>query len=147
MKDTIPEPPSFDISPSQLVQIAKTVSQDMQAATKRLVDTITPQDATFDNAILSLADIDNNLKGKVQFLAFFQSASPSLEIRQGSSAAVSLVDTAYLKLFEDKTLFALVDAVRNKCDENQMTVEDRKYLAKLHSDFLDNGLALSGEAR
>lgn len=65
MKDTIPEPPSFDISPSQLVQIAKTVSQDMQAATKRLVDAITPQDATFDNAILSLADIDNNLKGKV----------------------------------------------------------------------------------
>lgn len=60
---------------------------------------------------------------------------------------MSLVDIAYLKLFQDENLFALVDAVRNKCDENQMTVEDRKYLAKLHSSFLDNGLALSGEAR
>lgn len=60
---------------------------------------------------------------------------------------MSLVDTVYLKLFQDENLFALVDAVRNKCDESQMTVEDRKYLANLHSAFLDNGLALSGEAR
>lgn len=57
---------------------------------------------------------------------------------------MSLVDTACLKLFRDENLFAFVDVVRIKCDENQMTGEDRKYLAKLHSAFLENGLALSG---
>ena len=143
--NAIHELPSFDISPSQLEQIAITLVEDVQSATKRLTDTVTPQDATFENVICPLADVDNELKGKVQFLAIFQAVSPSLELRQGSSAAVSMVDTTYLELFQNENLFALVDAVYNSRHWEQLEVEDQKYLTKLHSTFLDNGLGLKGD--
>ncbi|EPS31657.1 hypothetical protein PDE_06614 [Penicillium oxalicum 114-2] len=142
MKTSRPEMPSFHVRPSQLIQRAVDLIKDIQTATKQLLDKLSPQDATFENVVLSMAKIDNNIKSKVQFLAFFQAVSPSLELRQESSVAMSMVDTAYLELFQDENLFALVDAVHKNFDMNQMEMEDRKFLAKLHSTFIDNGLGL-----
>lgn len=98
MKTSIPELPSFHVSPSQLIHGAMGLIKEIQTATKQL-DKLTPRDATFDNVVLTMAKIDNNIKSKVQFLALFQAVSPSLELRQESSAAMSMVDTAYLELF------------------------------------------------
>jgi hypothetical protein len=39
-----------------------------------------------------------------------------------------MVDTAYLEIFQDENLFALVDAVHKNCDASQMEIEDRKFL-------------------
>jgi metallopeptidase MepB len=143
MKTSIPELPSFHISPSQLTHIAVDLINGIQTATKQLLDKLTPQDATFENVILSMAQIDNYIKSKVQFLTFFQAVSPSFELRQESSVAVSIVDTAYLELFQDENLFALVDAVHKNYDGSQMEIEDQKYFTKLHSTFIDNGLGLN----
>ncbi|KAJ5153222.1 uncharacterized protein N7482_009700 [Penicillium canariense] len=145
MKTSIPELPSFHVSPSQLTHSALDLINDIQTATEQLLSKLTPRDATFENVVLSMAKIDNEIKSKVQFLAIFQAVSPSLELRQESSAAVSMVDTAYLNLFQDENLFALVDAVHTNCDGGQMEIEDRKFLTKLHSTFLDNGLGLHGK--
>jgi metallopeptidase MepB len=145
MKTSIPELPSFRVSPSQLTHSAEDLIKEIRTAIKQLLDTPTPRDAAFENVVLSVAKIDNDIKSKVQFLAFFQAVSPSLELRQESSVAVSMVDTAYLELFQDEKLFALVDSVHRKCDWSQMEIEDRKFLTKLHSTFIDNGLGLKGE--
>ncbi|RHZ51502.1 hypothetical protein CDV55_103765 [Aspergillus turcosus] len=145
MKTSIPELPSFHVSPWQLTHSAVDSIKEIQTATKQLLDKVMPRDATFENVVLSMAKIDNDIKRTVQFLAFFQAVSPSLELRQESSVAVSMVDTAYLELFQDENLFALVDAVHKNCDESQMGIEDRKFLTKLHSTFVDNGLGLKGE--
>lgn len=145
MKTSIPDLPSFLVGPSQLIHSAVDLINEIQTATKQLLDKLTPRDATFESVVLSMARIDNDIKSKVQFLAFFQAVSPSLQLRQESSTAVSMVDTAYLELFQDDRLFALVDAVHNNCDWSQMEVEDRKFLTKLHSTFIDNGLGLKGK--
>jgi metallopeptidase MepB len=145
MDTSRPELPSFRVSASQLTHMAVDLIEGIQTATKQLLDKVSPRDATFENVVLSMAIIDNDIKSKVQFLAFFQAVSPSLELRQASSVAVSVVDTAYLELFQDEKLFALVDAVYEKCDVSQMEIEDRKFLSKVHSTFMDNGLGLKGE--
>lgn len=145
MKTSRPELPSFYVSPSQLTHMAVDLIKQIQTATKQLLDKVSPRDATFEDVVLSMAKIDNDIKSKVQFLAFFQAVSPSLEIRQESSVAVSMVDTAYLELFQDEKLFALVDVVYENCDASQMEIEDRKFLTKVHSTFIDNGLGLKGE--
>ena len=116
MKTSIPDLPSFLVGPSQLIHSAVDLINEIQTATKQLLDKLTPRDATFESVVLSMARIDNDIKSKVQFLAFFQAVSPSLQLRQESSTAVSMVDTAYLELFQDDRLFALVDAVHNNCD-------------------------------
>ncbi|KAJ5963101.1 hypothetical protein N7481_013406 [Penicillium waksmanii] len=144
MKTSRPEPPSFHVSPLELTRMAVDLIKEIETATKKLLDKLSPQDATFDNVVLPMATIDNNIKSKVQFLAFFQAVSPSLELRQASSVAVSMVDTAYLELFQDENLFALVDVVHKNCDTSQIEIEDRKFLTKLHSTFIDDGLGLKG---
>jgi Zn-dependent oligopeptidase len=108
MKTSIPELLSFHVSLSQLSHSAVDLIKEIQTATKQLLDKLTPRDATFENVVMSMAKIDNDIKSQVQFLVFFQAVSPLLELRQESSAAVSMVGTAYLELFQDENLFAFV---------------------------------------
>jgi metallopeptidase MepB len=147
MKTSRPELPSFHVNPTHLTRMAVDLIKTVQTATKQLLDKLSPRDATFENAILPMAKIDNDIKSKVQFLAFFQAVSPSLELRQASSMAVSMVDTAYLEIFQDENLFALVDAVHKNCDASQMEIEDQRFLTKLYSTCIDNGLGLKGESK
>ena len=142
---TLPELPTFDLSPSTLLAIATDLVNQMRQAANELVNHVLPQNATFDNTLRPLADIDNKLKGKVQYLALFQAVYPSAEMRNASSAAVDMVDKAYLDIFQIPSLFALVNAVyKSHVDTNS---EDQKLLNTIHSLFMENGLELEGDKR
>ncbi|GAD97757.1 thimet oligopeptidase [Paecilomyces variotii No. 5] len=137
-----PVPPSVDISPGQLIEIATSLVNNVQSAKKRLLDATTIRDATFDDVIWALADIENELKGKVQFLALFQAVSPSPKLRHESSVVVKMLDKAYLELFQDENLFELVDSVYKSCGNAKLDTEHKKFVDSLYSTFLDNGLGL-----
>ncbi|OQD86858.1 hypothetical protein PENSOL_c084G06051 [Penicillium solitum] len=142
---TLPELPTFNLSPSTLLDIATDLANQVRQAANDLVNHASPQNATFENTLRPLADIDNELKGKVQYLALFQAVSPSSEMRNASSAAVNLVDKAYLGIFQTPSLFALVNAVyKNYVDTKS---EDQKLLNMIHSMFMENGLHLEGDKR
>ncbi|KAJ9481534.1 hypothetical protein VN97_g11941 [Penicillium thymicola] len=142
---TLPELPTFNLSPSTLRDIATDLVNQVRQAASDLVNHVSPQNATFENTLRPLADIDNELKGKVQYLALFQAVSPSSEIRNASSAAVNMVDKAYLGIFQTPSLFALVNAVyKNYVDTKS---EDQKLLNMIHSMFMENGLELEGDKR
>ncbi|CAI7594628.1 unnamed protein product [Penicillium discolor] len=142
---TPPELPTFNLSPSTLLDIATDLANQVRQAADDLVNNVSPQNATFENTLRPLADIDNELKGKVQYLALFQAVSLSSEMRNASSAAVNLVDKAYLGIFQTPSLFALVNAVyKNYVDTKS---ENQKLLNKIHSMFMENGLHLEGDKR
>ncbi|KAJ5943433.1 hypothetical protein N7516_003601 [Penicillium verrucosum] len=142
---TLPDLPTFNLSPSTLLDIATDLVNQVRQAANDLVNHVSPQNATFENTLRPLADIDNELKGKVQYLALFQAVSPSSEMRNASSAAVNMVDKAYLGIFQTPSLFALVNAVyKNYVDTKS---EDQKLLNMIHSMFMENGLELEGDKR
>ncbi|KGO53574.1 Neurolysin/Thimet oligopeptidase, N-terminal [Penicillium expansum] len=147
MASTTPELPTFDFSPSTLLDIAMDLVNQVQTATNDLTNRISPQNATFENALRPLADIDNEVKGKVQYLALFQAVSPSSEMRKASSAAVNMVDKAYWGVFRMPSLFDLVDAVHKDQAEEDPKGEDQKLLKRFHSMFMENGLELQGDKR
>lgn len=95
MASTILELPTFGLSPSTLLDIATDLVNQVQQAANDLANNISPQNATIENAVLPLANIDNEVKGKVQYLALFQAVSPSSELRKASSTAVNMVDKTY----------------------------------------------------
>lgn len=101
---TLPDLPTFNLSPSTLLDIATDLVNQVRQAANDLVNHVSPQNATFENTLRPLADIDNELKGKVQYLALFQAVSPSSEMRNASSAAVNMVDKAYLGIFQTPSL-------------------------------------------
>ncbi|OQE41462.1 hypothetical protein PENCOP_c005G02375 [Penicillium coprophilum] len=142
-----PKLPIFNISPSTLLDIATELVSQVQQASNDLVNRVSPQNATFKNALLPLADIDNEVKGKVQFLALFQAVAPSPEMRKASSTAVNMVDKAYLSIFQMRSLFALVNGVYKRHIEETLDSEDQKLLERFHSMFMENGLELEGDKR
>ncbi|KAJ5181869.1 Neurolysin/Thimet oligopeptidase N-terminal [Penicillium cf. viridicatum] len=87
---TIPKLPTFNLSPSTLLDIATDLVNQVQQAANDLADKVSPQNATFENAVRPLVAIDNGVKGKVQYLALFQAVSPSPEMRKAPSTAVNM---------------------------------------------------------
>ncbi|KAJ5195625.1 Neurolysin/Thimet oligopeptidase N-terminal [Penicillium cinerascens] len=140
------EPPSFNITPFELSESASTLISRMNKSINDLALSVSPEQASFENTILPFANIENEIKGKVQYMALFQAVSPDPEMRKASSTAVSIVDKAYLGLFQDRSLFALVHAVQSTCLQDTIDAEDRKYLKRLHSLFWNNGIGLEGSA-
>lgn len=76
MNTSKPELPSFHINPSQLTHMAVDLIKKTQTATKQLLDKLSPPDATFENVILSMAKIDNDIKSKVQIWHSFRPFRP-----------------------------------------------------------------------
>ncbi|KAJ5516583.1 Neurolysin/Thimet oligopeptidase N-terminal [Penicillium freii] len=147
MASTIPELPTFDLSPSTLLDIATDLANQVQQAANDLANNVSPQNATFENAVRPLADIDNEGKGKVQYLALFQAVSPSPELRKASSTAVNMVDKTYWSVFQLPSLFALINAIYKKHADEYVKSEDQKLLEGFHSMFMENGLELQGDKR
>ncbi|PYH99211.1 thimet oligopeptidase [Aspergillus ellipticus CBS 707.79] len=145
----VPQPPSFDILAEDLEEQAKDLVHHTEQAIARLVSSCTDiASADFETIILPLARIDNEVKARVQYLALFQAISPCPNIRKASSYAVNLVDQAYLNIFQNQSLFKLVNYVR----ENDVCVhvkseEDVRLLDKFHWMFLENGMNLAGPSR
>ena len=138
--------PTFDITPAALLDNANRLVQKVQLAVDELVDSVSVESATLDSIGRPLGDLDNQFKYEVQFIALFQSVAPSPDLRKASSEAVNLVDQAYLALFQNERLFALVDAAYNRASD----IEDRestRLLARFHRMFVDNGLQLVGTNR
>ncbi|PWY96132.1 zincin [Aspergillus sclerotioniger CBS 115572] len=146
---TIPEYahlPTFDIAPAALLDNATRLVKNVQLHVDKLVDSVSVESATFDSIVRPLGDLDNEYKYEVQYIALFQSVAPSPELRKASSEAVNLVDQAYLALFQDERLFALIDAAYTRTNDIQ-DEESTRLLARFHRMFVDNGLQLVGTNR
>lgn len=142
MAGILPNPPNFNVTPSSLTEIAVELLKIVRISQVHLINTIHPQGATFQNAIRPLANIENKIKGNVEYIALFQAVSTSLEIRQASSAAIKDIDDFYLSIFQDRKLFELVSAVYQRhiqVSEDDMSNEDHRLLEKLHNTFIENG--------
>ncbi|PYI09732.1 zincin [Aspergillus sclerotiicarbonarius CBS 121057] len=146
---TIPEYahlPTFDITPVALLDNATRLVENLRVDVDKLVGSVSVGSATFDSVVRPLADLDNEFKYEIQYIALFQSVAPSPDLRRASSEAVNLVNQAYLALFQDERLFALVDAAYGVSNDIQGE-ESTRLLARFHRMFVDNGLQLVGTNR
>ncbi|EED17479.1 thimet oligopeptidase, putative [Talaromyces stipitatus ATCC 10500] len=139
--------PTVDITPSALLQSTEDIVNRIQNSTANLVDSASPQQVNFDNTIRPLAKIDNDVKSSVQYIALFQAVSLSSELRGASSTAVSIIDKAYLAIFQHEGLFGLVDTVYRSPSCLQVDEEDSRLLDRFHRMFVDNGIQLVGSVR
>ncbi|RAK95973.1 M3 family metallopeptidase [Aspergillus ibericus CBS 121593] len=138
--------PTFDITPAALLGYAHRLVEKVRVEVDKLVDSVCVGSATFDSVVHPLADLDNEFKYDVQYIALFQSVAPSPDLRKASSEAVNLVNQAYLALFQDEPLFALVDAAYGRTNDIP-DEESTRLLARFHRMFVDNGLQLVGASR
>ncbi|GLA14499.1 hypothetical protein BDQ94DRAFT_147969 [Aspergillus welwitschiae] len=139
--------PTFDVTPTAILDHANQVIHRVQLEVDQLLNTVAIGDATIDTLVRPLGNIDNEFKYVVQYIALFQSVAPSPDLRKASSEAVNLVNQAYLALFQDERLFALVDVVYGNVNEDIQDGELMRLLSRFHRMFVDNGLRLTGADR
>ncbi|OKL62296.1 hypothetical protein UA08_02302 [Talaromyces atroroseus] len=143
----VPPPPKFDISAKDLEEDANDLVNHIQRTTVSLISSCADKIPDFETVILPLAGIDNEIKARVQYMALFQAISSSADVRKASSVAIDLVDKAYMSLFQDENLFALVNRVRGNESMRIRDEEDNRLLDKFHWMFLENGMNLTGKSR
>ncbi|KAB8213136.1 hypothetical protein BDV33DRAFT_230152 [Aspergillus novoparasiticus] len=141
--------PRLDISAEGLEEQAKDLISHTEQATARLISSCRDNTSVnFETIIVPLAHTDNRVKARVQYIALFQAISPSPDVRKASSRAISLVDRAYLKIFQNEKLLTLVCRVRkNNSSTNNRSEEDVRLLSKFHWKFIENGMHLTGPSR
>lgn len=135
---------SFDITASQLLSLVNTTLAST-AATWDKISRISPSDATFQSAILPIVHDENARLTTLRYIAFFESVSPSKELRDASHEGEQLISQTAIALYQREDVFAVVDAVKKQ--NEHLDDQDRIFLNDLHGDFLSVGIgAVKNEA-
>lgn len=144
---TLARPPqaplNFNIlDPSSFIKEA----EDLVATSAQVWDKvakITPEDATFTNAIFPIVYDENTRTARQQFLKFLNSVSPSEELRDASHEAERILTQDQVHRWSREDVFRVVDAVWRK--EENVDSESRLFLEKLREQFLKAGNGLADE--
>lgn len=137
-------PVNFDIEPSAILSEVESLIK----ATDKVWDDvakISPQDATFETAIMPLIRIDNAVRSRANFLCFFDSCSPKKELREVAEIVTRMMSQASTSRLANEQLFKVIDAVYEK-DVHTLGVEHRVYLNRLRNEFVDTGLDVADPA-
>ncbi|KAL7793038.1 hypothetical protein V8C37DRAFT_379099 [Trichoderma ceciliae] len=136
-------PPDFGLDPASIIQQAEAL---ITASTKvwDIVAQISPEEATFANAILPLIRDENDRMSISPQLGFLHNVSPLKELREASKEARTILNRDSVGRLSRADVFKVVDAVWQR--NEPLDPESRLYLDKLRGQFLKTGLGLIDEA-
>jgi metallopeptidase MepB len=139
-------PTVFDATASSLIQDAQNLVDQTKSVWDGVVSNVQhPNNATFTNTILPIAQDENASKSRI--LRFYASTSPSKELRDASNAATKILSDADTALYSRIDMFVLVDAVLKKIDavqgeHGQLDGQSKYYVRKLHRRMYQNGCGI-----
>lgn len=136
------QPPTFATNPVSIIQDTKNLIEQARKGQNQIKRNVQPNTATFTNVILPLAHIHNALASKFHILVFYKAVSTNPELRNASIEAQNILDSYKVETAMDDDLFALVDAVFHKNDDD-LDPESYRLLKKIHLDYIRHGLKLS----
>lgn len=105
------KPPSFDTTAAAILAEASTLPRSTTDLYHRIVASITPDNATFENTVRPLAEDENVRSGRENHLRFYASTHPAKEVREASHSAADIFQAAEVEVFSQRKLFALVNHI------------------------------------
>ncbi|EHK18142.1 uncharacterized protein TRIVIDRAFT_45218 [Trichoderma virens Gv29-8] len=136
-------PPDFTLDPASIVQHTELLI----AASAKVWDAvaqISPDEATFSNAILPLICDENDRMSISPQLGFLHNVSPLKELREASKEARKILNRDSIGRFSRADVFRVVNAVWQK--HESLDPESRLYVEKLQTQFIKTGQGLTDEA-
>ncbi|KAJ9294396.1 hypothetical protein DTO271G3_6971 [Paecilomyces variotii] len=138
-------PPQFNATPSSILDKAKLLIEQTREVQDRIVNTVRPEEATFANTLLPLAQKEDETAVEAQILRFYSVVSTHHELRDASTEADKLLDDFAVETSMREDLYLLTDAVARR--EELLDTESALLLKREHNSYLKNGLSLSGPER
>lgn len=142
---TIQHPPVFLNSASSILTSARTLIQHLRDLQDGLVNSITPASATFANAMLPIAGMDNEFRSQANLLGFYSSVSEDETLREASTRARILLDEFQSETYLRRDIFQLVDAVRQR--EESLDQESALLLTRIYDRHVQSGIAIEDQGQ
>ncbi|KAL4213935.1 hypothetical protein AB4K20DRAFT_1889169 [Rhizopus microsporus] len=147
MTKTAPPPAlDFGITAEQVAQITDEIIA-AELAVNDQVAALKPEEQTYENIVVPLARISNELSGKAQLVSSLSQFSPDAAIREASVEAETKVDQFYIEQSMRHDLYTVVQSFISKTNLDQLDAEDARMLQKMEQNFRRNGLHLGQEQR
>ena len=108
--------------------------------TDTIVSEVKPQDASFQNVLLPIAQNDNEDGLEANILTFYQSVATDKALRDASTKVQNLLKDFTVESSMREDIFKLVEAVSKK--EEELDSESRKLLDESHKDYIRNGMGI-----
>ncbi|KID86489.1 Peptidase M3A/M3B [Metarhizium guizhouense ARSEF 977] len=134
-------PPKFDLTPEEMFAKAAYILELAKDGIYEITSSVEPEEATFENVIIPIGHVENQLSYEIEPLSILESVSPSAEIRKAASKAVKTAQEAWELIYDNEELFLLIDAVKHQRPAG-LDEESRRFLADLHSECVEKGLNL-----
>ncbi|KAG5928410.1 hypothetical protein E4U42_000706 [Claviceps africana] len=143
-----PPPLKFNLTPSQIAALAKQLVQKAHDGIQYLTSSVDdPHQATFDNTLLPLSHIENEISYEIEAIVLLENVSPSAEVRTAASNAFKSVQEALRSIYNSDAFFALVDAVVKKQGSLDLDEESERLLSDTHVAYIHMGLKLPADQR
>ncbi|KAI8888881.1 zincin [Backusella circina FSU 941] len=142
MTHTAP-PPSLDfsINAEQVEQITNEII-DEELRVNDQVAALTPEEQTYENIVVRLTRIENELAGKAQLVSSLSQISPDAAVREASVAAETKYDQFSIDQSMRRDLYNVIQSYISKTDLDSLGAEDARLLRKMERSFRRNGLHL-----
>jgi len=137
-------PPNFNHNPTSVLSGIRAILDNTRKFQDEIVATVLPEDATFTNVLLPLAEDENNNIALKKLFKFFSSTSTSKELRDASNSSEALISGFDAQTLVREDLFQLINAVFKR--KETLDPESQLYLDLVHGEFLRNGLGIQGSS-
>ncbi|KUI67579.1 Saccharolysin [Cytospora mali] len=103
-----------------------------------------PASANFNNAIVPLAQAENDFITESRQLIFYEDVSPDASVRDASARAKEFFEAFKIETSTNDALFQLIDAVcQDESERTQLDEESQRFLDRIRHEHIVNGLSLS----
>ncbi|GAA5809519.1 hypothetical protein MFLAVUS_002928 [Mucor flavus] len=147
MTQTAPAPSlDFSINAEQVESITSDIiAQELEI--NDLVASLKPEEQTYENIVVRLARIENELSGKAQLVSSLSQISPESDVREASVAAETKYDQFSIDQSMRHDLFSVIQSFISKTNLDSLGQEEARFLRKMERSFRRNGLHLEEEKR
>lgn len=143
-------PPLFTATKESLIDDAKKLCSSTRNLLDKLAKDIKPDQATFENVVLPIAQDEDAAGLESRIIGFYQAVSTDSGLRDASSKAEEIMDEFNIETSMREDIYALVEAAWQKAQkgESGLDGESLRLLEKERKSYIRNGLGIEkGEKR
>ncbi|KAL7927015.1 hypothetical protein ACQKWADRAFT_327005 [Trichoderma austrokoningii] len=130
---------NLSVTPASIAADAERLVRESRNRRDELVRDIAPEQATFANVMIPLAQMQNDFAVEANVLSFYRHVSAD-DIRAASAKAQTLFDSFHTECFMREDIFKFVDAIHQNGEE--LTQESSLFLETVYNKFAQSGLRI-----
>lgn len=143
------QPPVWEHTPASISSETTRLIQEMKLLDDEIAQ-IPLDEATVENVILPIANLENIHAGILNQLSFYQHVSPSKELRDSSNESDSKIRKFSIESGLRQDVFKVIEHVYAKYYNSKtagIDSETNKFILKIYNQYKRNGLSLPLEKR